>query len=132
MVTRLYDGESMNTDCPLYDLLEIAHGDAESLFQALVGLFERDGISLNNIIGFAADTTNVMFGEHNSVASRLKEKSLTYFLCAAFVTVHTCVHHMLVKSFPVQLKNFFMMCTTTFATVPNVKQSLGLFSPLLK
>ena len=50
VVTRLYDGESMNTDCPLYDLLEIAHGDAESLFQALVGLFERDGISLLDLL----------------------------------------------------------------------------------
>ena len=100
VVTRVYDGESMNTNCPLYNLLEIARGDADSLFQALVGLLERDGISLNNIIGFAADTTNVMFGEHNSVASRLKEKSLTYFLYAAFVTVHTCVHHMPVKSYP--------------------------------
>ena len=38
------------------------------------------------------------------------KKSLTYFLCTAFVTVHTCVHHMPVKSFPVQLKNFFVMC----------------------
>ena len=98
-----------------------------------MGLFERDGISLNNIIGFAADTTNVMFGEHNSVALCLKEKIPDIFLiCAGFVTVHTCVHHMPVKSFPVQLKNFFVMCTTTFATVPNVKQSLGLFSPLLR
>ena len=26
VVTRVYDGESMNTNCPLYDLLEIAHG----------------------------------------------------------------------------------------------------------
>lgn len=34
-----------------------------------------------------------------------------------------------VKSFPIQLKNFFVMCTTTLATVPNAKQSLGLFSP---
>lgn len=38
-VTRVYNSESMNTDCPLYDLLEIAHGDAESVFQALVGFF---------------------------------------------------------------------------------------------
>ena len=45
VVTRVYDSECMNTDCPLCDLLEIARGDAES--------DERDGISLN-IIGFAA------------------------------------------------------------------------------
>ena len=94
-----------------------------------MGLFKKDGISLNNIIGFAADTTNVMFGEHNSisVASRLKEKIPDIFLmCCICHSAHLCASyqiHMPVKSFPVQLKNFFVMCTTTFATVPNVKQS---------
>lgn len=82
VVTRVYDSESMNTDCPLYDLLEITHGDAESMFQALVGLFERDGISLNHIIGFAADTTNVMFGEHNSsfMLERKNPRHISYAL----------------------------------------------------
>ena len=103
-------------------MLEIVRGDA------VVELFKRDDISLN--IEFAADTTYVMFGRHNSVASHLKE-SQTPFLYTAFVPVHTCVHHMHVKSFPVQLKNFFRMCVTTSATVPNIKQSLGLFRPLL-
>ena len=66
----------------------------ESLFQALVGLFEGDGISLNNIIGFAADTTNVMFGEHNSVASRLKEKIPDIFLTRCIChSAHLCASH---------------------------------------
>ena len=34
VVTRVYNSESMNTDCLLYDLLEIARGDAKSPFQA--------------------------------------------------------------------------------------------------
>ena len=94
VVTRVYDSECMNTDCPLYDLLEIARGDAESVFQALVGLFERDGISLNNIIGFAADTTNVMFGEHNSMASHLKEKIPDIFLMRCIChSAHLCASH---------------------------------------
>ena len=38
---RVYDSECTYTDCPLYDLLEIARGDAESVLQALVGLFKR-------------------------------------------------------------------------------------------
>ena len=119
----------MNTNCPLYNLLEIAHGDAESVFQALVWLFERDSIPLSNIIGFATDTTNVMFGEHNSVASCLKKKSQTYFLRNVFVTVHTYVHHMPVKSFPIHLKNFFeIICTTTLATVPNIIRTIQSFA----
>ena len=132
MVTRVYDGESMNTNCPLYDLLEIAHGGAESLFQALVGLFERDGISLNNIIGFAADTTNVMFGEHNSVASRLKEKIPNIFLMRCIChSALLCASHACEK-LPRIAEELLRDVYTTFATVPNVKQSLGLSSPLLR
>ena len=84
----------MNTDCPLYDLLEIPCSDAESLFQVLVGLFKRDSISLDNIIGFAADTTNVMFGEHNSVVSCLKEAIPDIFLMRCIChSAHLCASH---------------------------------------
>ena len=49
--------------------------------------------------------------------------------CAVFVTLLIYVHHMPVKSFPEQLRNYRVMCTTIFAIVPNVKKSQ--FSPLL-
>ena len=46
-------------------IIELAHGDAETLFGAISNAFEKESIHLSNIIGFAADTTNVMFGQHN-------------------------------------------------------------------
>ena len=56
--------------------------------------YSRDGISLNDIIGFAADATNVMFREHNSVASRLKEKALDIFLMRCIChSAHLCALH---------------------------------------
>ena len=122
----------MSIKCCLYDLLEVSQGDAETLFQVFLNVLERDEIPSNNIIGFAADTTNVMFGEHNSVVSRLKRKKFRISLpCAVFVTLLIYVHHMPVKSFPVQLRNYCVMCTTIFAIVPNVKKSLEQFNPLL-
>ena len=94
VVARLYDNDTMQVDCPLYDLVELAQCDAESLFQALLGLLERDGIPISNIIGFAADTTNVMFGEHNSVASRFKERTPEIFLMHCIChSAHLCASH---------------------------------------
>ena len=111
------------------DLLEVAHGDAESV--STIGGIIREMAFLWTSLDLLLTPPILSVGSI-SVASHLKKKSQTSFLCTAFVTVHTCVHHMHVKSFefPVQLKNFGM-CTTITATVPNVKQNLGLFRPLL-
>ena len=47
-----------------------------------------------NIIGFAADTTNVMFGEHNSVVSRLKENIPSIFIMRCIChTSHLCASY---------------------------------------
>lgn len=86
VVTRLYDKETMSIKCCLYDLLEVSQGDAETLFQLFLNVLERDEIPSNNIIGFAADTTIVMFGEHNSVVSRLKEKNSEYLYHALYLS----------------------------------------------
>ena len=95
VVTRQY-GESMTIDCSLYELLEVTNCDAESLFWALVAIFEKDSIPLDNdnIIIIIADTTNVMFGEHNSVASHLKEKIPGIFLMRCIChSAHLCASH---------------------------------------
>ena len=55
--------------CSLYELVELVAGSSEAIFQAICEVLEKDGIPLMNIIGFAADTTNVMFGQHKSVVS---------------------------------------------------------------
>ena len=70
-----------------------------------------------------------MFGEHNSVASRLKERIPHIYLCVAFVTVHICVHHMRVKNFHAQQKICFMMCTITSVIAQDDKLN---FNILLK
>lgn len=50
-----------------------AGATAERLYDELIKSFEEAGIPLTNVIGFASDGCNVMFGEHNSVASRMKQ-----------------------------------------------------------
>lgn len=55
-----------------FDLLEMTSGKAENLYQALKETIINKKIPLENLIGFSADTCNVMFGEHNSVFALLR------------------------------------------------------------
>ena len=62
-----------------------------SLFTNLVNAF---GIPLNNVLGFAADTTISMFGEHNSVVSRLRLVNPNiYFMQCICHTAHLCASY---------------------------------------
>ena len=94
LVTRQYNKESMSVTCLLYGLSELAQGNAEAIFENIFSLLADDGIPLMNIVGFAADTTNVMFGEHNSVVSRLKENIPSIFIMRCIChTSHLCASH---------------------------------------
>ena len=94
LVTRQYNKESMSVTCSLYGLSELIQGNAEAIFENICSLLAADGIPLVNIIGFAADTTNVMFGEHNSVVSRLKENIPSIFIMRCIChTSHLCASY---------------------------------------
>ena len=56
IITRVYNNETKTVQCNLYELIELTHGDAETLFGAICNAFEKDSIPLSYIIGFAADT----------------------------------------------------------------------------
>ena len=93
-MTRIYHEEAKKIQCNLHSLVELANSSTETLFQAICSAFEKESIPLSNIIGFAADTTNAMFGEHNSVASRLKEKiSHIYLMRCICHSAHLCASH---------------------------------------
>lgn len=55
-----------------FDMVEVSSGKATDLYETLKSCLEKKKIPLNNLIGFASDTTNVMVGEHNSVFSHLR------------------------------------------------------------
>ena len=74
---------------------------------------------LSNIIGFVADATNVMFREHDSVASHLKGKVPQVYLMEC-ISAHLCASHACEKLPRKLLKIRCMMCTTIFSLVQNV------------
>ena len=59
------------------NLLIVPKGKAEHLFVVLRNEIEKHKLSLTELIGFSADTTNVMFGCNNSIVSRLKDANLS-------------------------------------------------------
>nr|CAH7750005.1 unnamed protein product [Callosobruchus chinensis] len=61
---------------------------SERLFTAIQNEFSSKNINLTNIIGFASDGCNTMFGSHNSVASKLKD-------ALPGVMVQKCICHSL-------------------------------------
>lgn len=56
----------------LVDTVEVEDGTARGIYSAMTNTFSELHIPMKNIIGYSSDTTNVMFGEHNSVSQLLK------------------------------------------------------------
>lgn len=64
------------------------------MLRSICSVLANDGIPLSNVVGFVADTTNVIFGQHNSVVSRLKEKVPHIFtMCCICHSAHLCASH---------------------------------------
>lgn len=55
-----------------FDIFEMSSTTAEDLYNALLQSLRSKDIPLENLVGFSADTTNVMFGIFNSVSALLK------------------------------------------------------------
>ena len=72
IVTKYYNDELFKVGTKLLPLVETATGTAEGLFYAITHEFEECELNFEKLIGFSADTTNVMFGENNSVASHIQ------------------------------------------------------------
>lgn len=81
-----------------FDLLEMNSGKAEDLYRVLKTTITSKNIPFQNLIGFSADTCNVMFGEHNSVFALLK-KDLPYVVsvkCSCH-SIHLAASHACLK-----------------------------------
>jgi len=64
---------------------------AENLFKGIIKSLEDNSIPLSNMIGFAADGCSAMMGQHNSVASRFKEKCPGIFILKCVChSAHLC------------------------------------------
>ena len=101
MVIRIFDDEAGAVRSEFYNLIELGEkADAQTLFEAIESAFIQDGISFQNLLGFASDGANAMLGRHNSVKTRLLAKQPHLFvihcichvaaLCMCFSCLQEC------------------------------------------
>ena len=58
----------------LLDVVEVKDGTAKGIYSAVKQSFADLHVPISDIIGYSSNTTNVMFGQFNSVAQLLKEE----------------------------------------------------------
>ena len=83
-----FDKQTVQPVTRLFDMVKVEQATAASLYGTIKSLFEVKKIPITNIIGYSSDTTNVMFGENQSVVALLK-KDVPYVLAVK------CSYHMI-------------------------------------
>ena len=70
---------------------EMVGSTGEAIFTMILSTLNHYNIPHDNLVGFAADTTSNMFGDHNSVVSRLRAHfpSMTIIKCICH-SIHLC------------------------------------------
>ena len=66
-----FNEQNFHLEIILIDLVPLANGTANTIYNTLIESLKEKGIPMKNIIGFCADTCNVMFGINHSVAQLL-------------------------------------------------------------
>ena len=90
LVVRYFCDEANSIRSQFLMLIEVTN----SLTATPISFFERNNIPLVNIIGYASDTTNVMFGEHHSVVRLLKDRIPNLFVMKSLChSAHLCASH---------------------------------------
>ncbi|CAB3982791.1 Hypothetical predicted protein [Paramuricea clavata] len=74
IVIELFDEETKKVDTRLLNLVPVQGETAADLFELMKTDLAKHDVQITQLVGFAADMTNIIFGEHNSIASRIKEE----------------------------------------------------------
>lgn len=86
LIGRFYDLEIQRTQDKFLCLMEVEDCTARGIYTSLVNFFDKHGIPVENLIGFASDNASVMMGGRAGVQALLKERVPALF-------VQGCVCH---------------------------------------
>lgn len=91
LMVQFYDFSKEKLMVEMLHMIECQDGSANGLSSAVLELLKIKGIPLHHMIGFCADTTNVMFGSNHSVVTELRAKipSLATIKCSSH-SIHLC------------------------------------------
>ena len=74
IIATFFDIEKFEVQYWLVDMIETEDGSATGIYAKMKETFLQHNIPMRNIIGYSSDTTNVMFGQYNSVSQLLKSE----------------------------------------------------------
>lgn len=72
LTAMFYSNTSSMVKTKFLTTVELEGETAEIIFNTLVAELNNINLNIENVLGFAADTTNVIFGQNNSIVSRIK------------------------------------------------------------
>lgn len=79
-IVVVFCDNGLNIKTRFFQTIELKESDANSIYNCIIETFEKNNLSLNNLVGFSSDTTNVMFGEYHSLVTLLKNR-FPYIAC---------------------------------------------------
>ncbi|CAG9790310.1 unnamed protein product [Diatraea saccharalis] len=96
IVIKYFSETECTVKTKFLDLVDLSGETADHLFNALSSKLSELGLDIKDVLGFAADTTNVMFGQHSGIVAKIKEVNPKCFfikcVChsAALSVSHAC------------------------------------------
>lgn len=72
IVVKYFSETKCAVQTKFLDLVDLSGETADHLFEALSSKLSELGLDIKDVMGFAADTTNVMFGQHSGVVAKIK------------------------------------------------------------
>ncbi|XP_045028546.1 uncharacterized protein LOC116922159 [Daphnia magna] len=117
VMVHYWDSAEFKLIVDVLDFVVCKEATADGLSVSVLGLLENLKIPFERLIGFSADTCNVMFGVNHSVSTILKEKipSIVLVKCSC----HSChlVANYASKALPDQLETILRMIFAHFPVV---------------
>ena len=93
-----FDPDTFRMVTVFIDLVQMPDGKASTIYDNVIRCFQEKNIPIRNIVGFCADTCNVMFGKHHSVSQMLVRDQpwILPVKCSCHM-IHLCASHASLK-----------------------------------
>ena len=87
-----FDAESFKITIVFIDMIKIPDGTADTIYTNIIKCLQERNIPMKRVIGFCADTCNVMFGKHHSVSQMLvRDHSWILPVKCSCHMIHLCI-----------------------------------------
>lgn len=84
MNVHFVDGSQNKPVTSLYHLLEVHQEDADGLFATLNQVFTKEGLSFENVVGYASDGENLIQGQSISLLTRMTGAAPNLFVIKCY------------------------------------------------